>query len=256
MDRDFVRAPRDRALAQVRGQVVVVALEALARDAQRGREGVELVEALVADHVAPVLDRPADVRVLAKLVDQDRHAGRHGGARVRLARVDAFLAVASKREVRRYADTPIPPETERRILEAGRGTGSSKNRQPWRFVVLADRETVERAAEAVWAADNVLGAALMIAVIVRGKGPVSFDAGRAAQNMMLAAWNEGVGSCPNGIADAAAMGEALRLTEEDHFAVVLSFGYPAGDIDPEARTPEEWIARADRKALDEVVERR
>src|SRR3954453_22391471 len=175
---------------------------------------------------------------------------------VRLAVVDAFLAVASKREVRRYADRPIPDDVQRRILEAGRVAGSSKNRQPWRFVVLANRETVERAAEAVWAADNVLGASLVVGLIVRGKGPVSFDAGRAAQNMMLAAWNDGVGSCPNGIADAAAMGEALGLDEDDHFAVVLSFGYPARDLDPESRTPEEWIERADRKALEEVVERR
>jgi nitroreductase len=170
--------------------------------------------------------------------------------------VDAFLAVASKREVRRYADRPIPDDVQRRILEAGRVAGSSKNRQPWRFVVLSDPEAVERAAEAVWAADNVLGAALVIGLIVRGKGPVSFDAGRAAQNMMLAAWNDGVGSCPNGIADAAAMGQALGLTDDDHFAVVLTFGYPARDIDPEARAPEEWIERADRKPLDELVERR
>jgi nitroreductase len=170
--------------------------------------------------------------------------------------VDAFLAVASKREVRRYADRPIPDDVQRRILEAGRVAGSSKNRQPWRFVVLSDRVAVERAAEAVWAADNVLGAALVIGLIVRGKGPVSFDAGRAAQNMMLAAWNDGVGSCPNGIADAAAMGDALGLTEDDHFAVVLTFGYPARDVDPQARAPEEWIARADRKPLDELVERR
>jgi nitroreductase len=170
--------------------------------------------------------------------------------------VDAFLAVASKREVRRYADRPIPEDVQRRILEAGRVAGSSKNRQPWRFVVLSDREAVERAAEAVWAADNVLGAALVVGLIVRGKGPVSFDAGRAAQNMMLAAWNDGVGSCPNGIADAAAMGEALGVTEDDHFAVVLTFGYPSRDVDPAARTPEEWIARADRKPLEELVERR
>jgi nitroreductase len=74
--------------------------------------------------------------------------------------------------------------------------------------------------------------------------------------MMLAAWNDGVGSCPNGIADAAAMGAALGLTDDDHFAVVLSFGYPARDVDPDSRTPEEWIERADRKPLDEVVERR
>jgi nitroreductase len=170
--------------------------------------------------------------------------------------MDAFLAVASRREVRRYADRPIPAEVERRILDAGRVSGSSKNRQPWRFVVLSSPEAVERAAAAVWAPDNVRGAALVVGVVVAGKGPVSFDAGRAAQNMMLAAWNDGVVSCPNGIADAAAMGEALGLTDDDHFAVVLSFGYPAGSIDPEARSPEDWIARADRKPLDEVVERR
>src|SRR3954454_14176734 len=170
--------------------------------------------------------------------------------------MDAYLAVASKREVRRYADRPIPPDVERRILEAGRVSGSSRNKQPWGCVVREQRETGERAAEAVWAADNVLGAALVVGLIVTGKGPVSFDAGRAAQNMMLAAWNDGVGSCPNGISDSAAMGEALGLRDDDHFAVVLTFGYPARDIDVDGRAPEEWIARADRRPLEDVVERR
>src|SRR3954466_1298886 len=120
------------------------------------------------------------------------------GAEVRPPRRAASPPAASRGGVRRYADRPIPEDVQRRILDAGRVAGSSKNRQPWRFVVLSDREAVERAAEAVGAADNVLGAALVIGLIVRGKGPVSFDAGRAAQNMMLAAWNDGVGSCPNG----------------------------------------------------------
>jgi nitroreductase len=173
---------------------------------------------------------------------------------VRLAHVDAFLAVASKREVRRYADRPIPPETEQRILEAGRVSGSSKNRQPWRFVVLSDREAIERAAEAVWAADNVLGAALVIGVIVRGKGPVSFDAGRAAQNMMLAAWGDGIGSCPNGIADPEALAAVLGHDDDEQVVTVLSFGYPARPARPESRTPDEWIERADRLAFDDVVE--
>ena len=169
--------------------------------------------------------------------------------------MDAFLAVASRREVRRYADRPIPPEVERRILEAGRVSGSSRNRQPWRFVVLSDREAIERAAEAVWAADNVLGAALVIAVIVRGKGPVSFDAGRAAQNMMLAAWNEGVVSCPNGMPDPAPVGELLALGEGERVAIVLSFGFPRRVRDPAARTPEAWAARADRRPLEQLAER-
>jgi nitroreductase len=170
--------------------------------------------------------------------------------------MDAYLAIASRREVRRYADRPIPSDVERRILEAGRVSGSSKNRQPWRFVVASSPETVERVAGAVWAPENVRGAGLVVAVVVAGKGPVSFDAGRAAQNMLLAAWSQGVGSCPNGVADQDALAEALGLREDDHFAIVLSFGYPARPVDPSVRSPEEWIARADRRTLDDIVERR
>jgi nitroreductase len=165
--------------------------------------------------------------------------------------MDAYLAVASRREVRRYADRPIPPEVERRILEAGRVSGSSRNKQPWRFVVLEQRETVERAAEAVWAADNVLGAALVVGLIVAGKGPVSFDAGRAAQNMMLAAWGDGIVSCPNGVRDDAAVEQIVGAVP----AIVLSFGYPAKPRDPASRPAEEWSRRANRKPLEEVVRR-
>jgi nitroreductase len=170
--------------------------------------------------------------------------------------VDTLLAIASRRDERRYEPDPLPDAVVARILDAGRLAGSASNRQPWTFVLPDGDDRRKALAPCVFAPDNVRGAGLVVAVVVSGKGPVSFDAGRAAQNMMLAAWNDGVGSCPNGIADAAAMGDALGLTDDDHFAVVLSFGYPARDIDPESRTPEEWIERADRKALDEVVERR
>jgi nitroreductase len=88
-----------------------------------------------------------------------------------------------------------------------------------------------------------------------GKGPTSFDAGRAAQNMMLAAWNHGIGACPNGIADGEAIEGALGLAEGEHPVTVLSFGYPARPRDPERHSPEEWLARADRKPLDEIVKR-
>jgi nitroreductase len=44
--------------------------------------------------------------------------------------MDTFLAVTSKRDTRRYADSPIPNGVERRILEAGRLSGSARNRQP------------------------------------------------------------------------------------------------------------------------------
>src|ERR1700674_3237780 len=106
--------------------------------------------------------------------------------------MDAFLAVVSKREVRAYADRPLPPEVTRRILEAGRVSGSSQNRQARRFVVL--ERAKDEAALCVFSPGNLQGAALAVAVVVRSGGPGGFDAGRAAQNMMIAAWNDGVGS--------------------------------------------------------------
>jgi nitroreductase len=170
--------------------------------------------------------------------------------------VDAYLAVVSKRELRRYADRPLDAEAERRILEAGRLAGSSKNRQARRFVVLRDPALVEEVAESVYAGDNVRGAPFVVAIVTGGKGPTSFDAGRAAQNMMLAASNDGVGSCPNGTADAARLQAAVGHGDDEQVVTVLTFGYPEHPRDAERRSPEEWIARADRRPYEEVVEER
>jgi nitroreductase len=171
--------------------------------------------------------------------------------RVRERGVDAYLAIVSRRETREYAARPLTPESERRILDAGRVAGSSKNRQPWSFVVLRTDDAIERAATAVWEPSNVRGAAFAVAIVMHG-GP-GMDAGRAAQNMMLAAWADGIGSCPNGIADREVIRAVLGIGEDDRVATVLSFGYPARPRDLGRRSPEEWVARADRKPFDDVV---
>jgi nitroreductase len=158
--------------------------------------------------------------------------------------VDVYTAIASKRDERRYADRPIPDELVTRILDAGRVAGSSTNKQDWEFVVVSDREAFS---EVVWAPDNVRTAALVVAIAC----PRAFDAARAAQNMMLAAWGDGIVSCPNGIRDADAA-EGIAGTKP---VIALSFGYPAKPRDPDSRTAEEWSSRANRKPLDEVVRR-
>jgi len=166
--------------------------------------------------------------------------------------VDTFLAIASRREVRDYDGRPLPPEVEERILDAGRLAGNSKNRQPWRFLVVPRDLLLDH----VYDPKNLRGAALVVAIVVEGKGPTSFDAGRAAQNMLLAAWNEGVGGSPNGIKDAEGAERALDLGEGAKIAIVLSFGYPRRPRDPESRSAADWSARARRRPLDELVERR
>jgi nitroreductase len=169
-------------------------------------------------------------------------------------RVDAFLAIASRRDERRYSDEPLPDDVVTQILDAGRLAGSASNRQPWTFVVPTSRRRVEALAAAVFVPDNVLGAGLVVAIVVAGKGPVSFDAGRAAQNMLVAAWNAGVASCPNGIGDKDAAHAALELDENETPVIVLSFGLPQRVRDPESRPAAEWSARANRRPLEEVVE--
>jgi nitroreductase len=166
--------------------------------------------------------------------------------------MDVLLAVVSKREVRRYEARPLDEDSARRILEAGRIAGSAGNRQQRRFVVLGDRDA---AAEAVYAPDNLRGAALVVAIVVAGRGPVGFDAGRAAQNMMLAAWSEGIGSSPNGVSDPDRMREVVAHAPDEQVATVLSFGYPDRWRDPQDRSVEEWISSADRRPFDEVVDR-
>ncbi len=170
--------------------------------------------------------------------------------------MDAYLAVVSKREVRKYDERPIDDEVKRRILQAGRVAGNSKNRQARRFVVLRDPELVRRTADCVYEPDNVLGAALVVAIAVGKKGPTAFDAGRAAQNMMLAASNDGIGSCPNGISDHDALREIVGHGDDEQVATVLTFGHPATPRDPQRLSAQEWIDRADRKPYEEIVQER
>jgi nitroreductase len=172
------------------------------------------------------------------------------------ASVDAHLIIASKRDVKRYAGRPVPADVVERILDAGRLAGSAMNRQPWRFVVVETPERRAALAQAVYAPENVETAGLVVAITSTGRGPASFDCGRAAQNVMLAAWNEGIASSPNGIADRDRAREALDLPAEGEDVVtVLSLGYPADGRDAAARPVEEWSRRAKRLPLADVVRR-
>ncbi len=169
--------------------------------------------------------------------------------------MDVRLAVASKRDVRAYSGEAVPPEAERRILDAGRLAGSARNRQPCRFVV-AEGDARAAVARAVYSPRNVLQAGLVVALVVTpGGGLVDFDAGRAAQSMMLAGWAEGIASCPNGIADRQALERALGLQEPERAVIVLGFGRPPGARDPARRSAEEWSRRAHRLPLERLVRR-
>ena len=166
--------------------------------------------------------------------------------------MDTYLAVASKRDWRSYADRPVPEDVQRRILDGGRLSGSSQNKQPWTFVVVESDDVKDRLAGLVYADVNVRTCAFAVAIATEG-GKYPFDVGRAMQNMMLVAWNEGVASCPNGMPDAAAAAAALGLEDGLLPLNIPTFGYPKRPLDPESKSAEEWSAEANRKPLDELV---
>jgi nitroreductase len=161
--------------------------------------------------------------------------------------MDTYLAIASKRDERAYADTPIQAEVERRILHCGRLTGNSQNSQRWEFVVVGG-DAQQRLADTVYAPENVRSATLVVAIVGEAR---PFDVGRCVQNMMLGAWNEGVVSCPNGVREA----EPAAAICGGEVKAILSFGYPARPRNPDRRTAEEWSERANRKPFDQLIRR-
>jgi nitroreductase len=166
--------------------------------------------------------------------------------------VDTWLTVASKRDWRSYADRPVPEDVQRRILDAGRLSGSSQNKQPWTFVVVEAPEAKERVAETVYAPENIRRCAFAVA-IATPDGKYPFDVGRAMQNLMVVAWSEGVASCPNGTPDREAAARALGLEDGIVPVNIPSFGYPKRDLAPESKTAEDWSAEANRRPLGELI---
>jgi len=169
---------------------------------------------------------------------------------------DAWTAIRTKRMVRSFQPRPLDAEDLTRIVDAGRHSASSKNQQRWDFVVVQDRARLEALSKCGPYAGHVAGAAAAIALVTpdpRGAGAslsVVWDVGMAAENMMLAAWELGVGSCPATVYDQAVAREVLAYPDGRFCGWILSFGYPA-DGEDLTRPPR----AGGRKSLDEVVHR-
>lgn len=153
--------------------------------------------------------------------------------------MDAHTCILTKRDSRSYTTRTIDDQTLGRILQAGRMSGSSKNTQPWRFVVLREAKSREALAKCGQFATPMLAAPLAIAIVL-SPGGGAFDAGRAAQNMMLAAWEQGITSCPVAMHDRECAAKTLGLPGEHIVAMVITFGYPESEESRHrgiARTP-------------------
>jgi nitroreductase len=139
--------------------------------------------------------------------------------------METYRTVISKRDTRHYSEKPLPDESLHRILQAGRMAGSSKNSQPCRFVVVRDAERKKELATCGQFAAYIPSAPIVVAVVLMPEGR-DFDAGRAAQNMMLAAWGEGITSCAVTLHDAVCARRVMGLPDGHLVAIAIPFGYP------------------------------
>jgi nitroreductase len=168
--------------------------------------------------------------------------------------MDTYHCVRTLRSVRAFQPDALPREAIERFLEAGRWSGSAKNTQLWQFVVIQDRATLEALSHCGAFAGHLAGAAC--GVVIAGEPEIwSFDLGRCAQNMMLAAWNDGIGSCIATLSDQPAARAVLGSVPEEHdVSTGISFGYPAQPDDLIQGQPRRsTLPRLGRRPLGELV---
>jgi nitroreductase len=155
---------------------------------------------------------------------------------------ETYRTILSKRDTRRFSARPIPEDVLDRLVRAARMAGSAKAAEPVRLVLVRDQAQKERLAECGNFTPHIPTCAVAVVfVLVPEAGVVGapfaifrgpFDAGRAAQNLMLAAWAEGVASCPASMHHAEKAAEVLGLPEGHVVANVIALGYPAEEKDP------------------------
>lgn len=142
--------------------------------------------------------------------------------------MDAWQCIRTRRTTRSFRPQAVPEAVIRRILEAGRLAPSALNRQPWHFVVVQERSRLEALADACSTGRFVGQAAFAVVLAVDPTNRYhEIDGARAAQQMELAAWNEGVGMCWIGGFDAARVAQLTALPPQWKALTVLAFGYPA-----------------------------
>lgn len=167
--------------------------------------------------------------------------------------MDAWRDINTVRVVREFTDRPLAPEHLARILNAGRRTGSSRNEQRWAFIVISDRAHLRELAKVGAYAGHLARAAAAVALVTPDATgmkdrSIMWDLGRAAQNMVVAAWELGIGSVPATVFNHELASRELGLPDDQRCDFLLSFGYPA---DPTVLSAPN--RRGGRKRLSEIV---
>jgi nitroreductase len=168
--------------------------------------------------------------------------------------METWDAIRSRRNVRSFSDEPLDPEQLDRILEAARRTPSSRNWQPWDFVLVTEREQLRELANVWVGAGHIAGSAATIALVApvleerRDQELMQYDLGQATMSIMIAAADLGIGTGHSAVGDQDLARRLLGLPEDRLCAYLIALGHPAD-------RPLAPLTRIDRRPFDEVVHR-
>jgi nitroreductase len=153
--------------------------------------------------------------------------------------------ILSRRSIRRYETKELPEEVLRQILEAGRQAPSAANRQPIHFVIVKDHDILKDLCDNiitrfVKSAPVAIVGCADIKSLLTGKWAV-VDATIAMQNMVIAAWTLGIGSCWIGACNEAKVKQLLKIPDKLKVVALITLGYPAEQPKPRKKKPFEEL---------------
>ncbi len=141
--------------------------------------------------------------------------------------MDTFECIRKRRDIRSYIKKDVPDNIIGKVIEAGRLAPSAMNLQPWHFIVIKDKEMLKELGTFCMSGRFIVDASFAVIVVTEPANKWhEIDGTRAVQNMALAAWNEGVGSCWIGAINREGVKERLNIPRNLYVLTVLPFGYP------------------------------
>ena len=152
-------------------------------------------------------------------------------------------AILQRKSIRGYKDTPVPEDKLKAVLEAARMAPSGANRQPWKFVVVTDAEKREKLGMAAGGQAQVRQAPVVIAAVATSPANMMMcevpgapvDLSIAVTHMMLAAVEQGLGTCWIGAFKQETAKDILNVPELCKIIALLTLGYPDDEGRPKTR---------------------
>ena len=166
--------------------------------------------------------------------------------------MDVYEAVISRRAIRRFQDRPVPYDVLEKCVDAGRLAPSARNRQLCEYIIVDDEQLLPRVFDSItiWAGQAspiggppaghrpkayiiILINSTLEAELGGTRRTTIYDVGLAAENIILVALEQGIGTCPMLSFNESELKQVLNIPDDYAIALVVALGYPDESPVPE-----------------------